>query len=83
MSSLLRVLIGGAVIGPLTGRRIGVLGVGAGPEHFEPMARRCLSGEIDIHIDRTFGLDEVPEALAHAGGGHAEGKVVVEVAPEL
>ncbi|MGZ5299372.1 MAG: zinc-binding dehydrogenase [Actinomycetota bacterium] len=28
-------------------------------------------------MDRTFGLDEVPEALAHVGEGRALGKVVV------
>ena len=33
-----------------------------------------------IHIDRTFPLDQVPEALAHVGEGHALGKVVVELA---
>jgi hypothetical protein len=31
----------------------------------------------DHRIDRTFGLDDVPEALAHVGEGHALGKVVV------
>ncbi len=78
MATLLRVLIGGSVIGPLVGRRVGVLAVKTGPEHFEPLARRCLAGEIDIHIDRTFGLDEVVEALRHVGEGRALGKVVVE-----
>jgi NADPH:quinone reductase-like Zn-dependent oxidoreductase len=32
---------------------------------------------VDIHIDRTFALDEVPAALAHVGEGRALGKVVV------
>jgi Cu+-exporting ATPase len=34
--------------------------------------------EVDVHIDRTFGLDDVPRALAHVGEGRALGKVVVE-----
>ena len=38
---------------------------------------RWLAGEVGIHIDRTFTLDELPVALAHVGEGHALGKVVV------
>jgi NADPH:quinone reductase-like Zn-dependent oxidoreductase len=38
-----------------------------------------VAGDLDIHIDRTFTLDEVPEALAHVGEGRALGKVVVSV----
>lgn len=77
--ALLRVVTAGAVLGRLTGRRIGLLVVKPGPTHFQPMADLCISGEIRIHIDRTFGLEEVPQALAHVGEGRALGKVVVEV----
>ena len=79
--ALLRVLTAGVVVGRLTGRRIGLLVVKPGPTYFQPMADLCLSGEIRIHIDRTFSLEEVPEALAHVGEGRALGKVVVEVRP--
>ena len=77
--SLLRVLTVGAVVGRSTGRRLGVLVVRQGPAHFEPLAERCIGGDVDIHIDRTFALDEVPLALAHVGAGLALGKVVVAV----
>jgi len=77
--TLLRVLTVGSVVGRLTRRRIGVLAVKEGPAHFEPLATRCLAGEVRIHIDRTFTLDEVPAALAHVGEGRALGKVVIEV----
>jgi NADPH:quinone reductase-like Zn-dependent oxidoreductase len=79
--TLLRVITAGAILGRLTGRRIGLLAVKLGPTHFQPMADLCVSGDIQIHIDRTFGLEEVPEALAHVGEGRALGKVVVEVRP--
>ncbi|WP_426514715.1 NAD(P)-dependent alcohol dehydrogenase [Dactylosporangium sp. McL0621] len=79
MSALLRVLTVGTVLGPLTRRRIGVLAVREGPAHFEPVTERCVAGELEIRIDRTFSLDEVPEALAHVGEGRALGKVVVLV----
>ena len=77
--ALLRVVTAGAVLGRLTGRRIGLLVVKPGPAHFQPMAELCVSGDIGIHIDRTFGLEEVPQALAHVGEGRALGKVVIEV----
>jgi len=75
--SVLRVLTIGAVAGRVTRRRLGVLAVKSGPAHFSPLAELCVAGDVNIHIDRTFGLDEVPDALAHVGEGHALGKVVV------
>ena len=75
--TLLRVLTIGWLVGRLTGRSLGVLVVKLGPDHFEPLAARCIAGDVQICIDRTFGLDQVPEALAHVGEGRALGKVVV------
>ncbi len=75
--ALLRVLTVGSVVGRATGRSIGVLVVKQGPAHFEPLADLCVAGEVGIHIDRTFALDEVAAALAHVGEGRALGKVVV------
>lgn len=77
--TLLRVVTVGAVAGRLTGRRIGVLAVKEGPEHFGPLAERCVAGDVRVHVERTFRLEEVPRALAHVGEGRALGKVVVEV----
>ena len=77
--ALLRVLLAGSVVGPLTRRRITVLGVKEGPAHFEPVAALCATGEVKTHIERTFALDDVPAALAHVGHGRALGKVVIEV----
>ena len=80
VSALLRVVTIGAILGRLTGRSLGLLMVKPGPTHFAPLAELCLSGDVRIHIDRRFGLDEVPQALARVGEGRALGKVVVEVA---
>jgi NADPH:quinone reductase-like Zn-dependent oxidoreductase len=77
--TLLEILTVGTVAARVTGRRMGVLGVSLGPKHFQPLAEHCLAGEVDIHIDRTFPLDEVPQALAFHGEGHALGKVVIDV----
>jgi NADPH:quinone reductase-like Zn-dependent oxidoreductase len=79
VGTLLRVLTVGPVIGRLTGRSIGVLSVKQGPDHFQPLADMCVAGRVKIHIDRTFGLDDVPAALARVGEGRALGKVVVGI----
>jgi len=75
--ALLRVLTVGWAVGRLTGRSVGVLVVQEGPAHFEPVADLCVTGEVRIHIDRTFPLEEVPAALARVGEGRALGKVVI------
>ncbi|RXZ70795.1 NAD(P)-dependent alcohol dehydrogenase [Agromyces albus] len=75
--ALLRVVTVGAAIGVLTGRRLGVLVARQGPKHFEPVAERCVAGDLRVHIDRVFPLEEVPQALTHVGEGRALGKVVV------
>jgi NADPH:quinone reductase-like Zn-dependent oxidoreductase len=77
--TLIRVVTVGAIAGRLTGRRIGMLAVREGPSHFKPLAALCIAGHVGIHIDRTFALEEVPEALRHVGEGRVLGKVVVEV----
>ena len=72
--TLLRVLTAGRLVGRLTGRAIGILAVKEGPAHFEPLAALCITGDVRIHIHRTFALDEVPAALAHVGEGRAPAK---------
>ena len=46
------------------------------PAHFEPVADLCVSGEVRIHIDGTFTLEELPAALARVGEGRALGKLL-------
>lgn len=76
--ALLRVITAGRLLGNLSDRRIALLVVRSGPAAFVPVAAQCVAGEIDIHIDRVFPLDEVAAALRHVGEGRALGKVVVE-----
>ncbi len=80
VSTLVPLTLAGLALRPLTDRRIGLLMVADGPERFTPMAERVLAGEVAVHIDRTVGLAEVPEALAAIGAGRAIGKIVVEPA---
>ena len=78
--TLLRIVTAGVVLGRLTGRRMGMLVVKPGPAHFGPLAELCVSGDVEIAIDRTFALDDVARALSYVGEGKALGKVVVGVA---
>jgi NADPH:quinone reductase-like Zn-dependent oxidoreductase len=75
--TLLAIMTVGSIIGRLTRRRMGVLVVPVGPMHFTPLTDLVVAGDIGISIDRTFGLDEAPEALRYVGEGLAHGKVVV------
>jgi NADPH:quinone reductase-like Zn-dependent oxidoreductase len=75
--NLLAIVTIGSIVGRLTGRRLGVLVVPQGPRHFTPLTDLVVAGDIGIHIDRRFGLEEVPEALRYVGEGRAHGKVVV------
>lgn len=77
--SLLRIVTVGAAIGLVSGRRLGVLIAREGPAHFEPVAERCVAGELRIHVDRTYPLPETARALGYLGAGRALGKVVVTV----
>lgn len=76
---LFRVMTVGFLAGRLTDRRIGLLVVREGPEHFAPLADRCSSGEVTARIDRVYTLDEVPEAITAVGAGQIRGKAVVEI----
>lgn len=78
--TLLPIVTIGAVVGRATRRRVGMLAVKQGPAHFEPLADLCLADDVQIHIDRTFSLDEVPQALTYVGEGRPLGKVVVVMA---
>lgn len=77
--AVLRVVTVGALVGLLTGRNLGLLVVKQGPAHYAALTERCVAGDVKIHIDRTFGLDDVPQALSYIGEGLAHGKVVIDV----
>jgi NADPH:quinone reductase-like Zn-dependent oxidoreductase len=79
--TLLPIVTIGALVGRATRRSVGMLAVKQGPTHFEPIAELCVADDVKIHIDRTFPLDEVPQALTYVGEGRPLGKVVVTIDP--
>jgi NADPH:quinone reductase-like Zn-dependent oxidoreductase len=46
------------------------------------VGRLAEAGRLSVHIDRSFPLSQVREALQYAGRGHVEGKVVLAVTPQ-
>ena len=51
-----------------------------GPVVTSPRSPICAcSGEVSIHIHRTYPLEQMADALADVGEGRALGKVVVEI----
>lgn len=76
---LIRMLTVGALVGLVSGTRLGVLAVPTGPARFEPLADLCASGEIQVPIDAEYELVRTREALEHQGNGRALGKVVVRI----
>lgn len=81
--TLFRLLTLGTLVGALTGRRLGILFVREGPDHFAPLADRIEAGDVRVCIDGVFPLEAVPEALIRHGEGRALGKVVIAVRPDL
>lgn len=77
LRAMLRILVGGAFAGRVSGRRITMLRVHEGPAAFGPILDRCAAREIDVHIGETFTLDQVPDALAAVGAGTVAGKAIV------
>ncbi|TPV96313.1 MAG: NAD(P)-dependent alcohol dehydrogenase [Myxococcales bacterium FL481] len=74
-------LLQAACVGPLLslvgGQRLGVLAVEPQPDDFARAARLTIDGTLRPHVERTFPLRGVAEALRRVGEGHACGKVVV------
>jgi NADPH:quinone reductase-like Zn-dependent oxidoreductase len=57
----------------------------AAPDKTEGMAALAeflAAGRLAPVIDRTFGLEQVPDAIRYLAAGHARGRVVIAVGRE-
>ncbi len=77
MPAQLSILGGGLVARRLTGRDLGILVVREGPSHFAPVMAMAAAGELEVHVARLAGLDEVPEVLGAVGRGEVAGTAVI------
>jgi len=48
-------------------------------QDFLDLAKMLESGKLTPVIDRTYPLNEVPEALRYIGKGHAQGKIIIKI----
>jgi NADPH:quinone reductase-like Zn-dependent oxidoreductase len=77
-----RALLSAVTVGRLLstgGRRIGVLMVRPNKEDLIRVGEMVADGTLSATIERTYPLDEVPDALRHLGEGRALGKLVIEI----
>ena len=49
------------------------------PEDLATLKELIEAGELVPVVDRTYSLSEAPEAVAHVGEGHAQGKTIIAV----
>ncbi len=50
------------------------------PEDLATLKELAEAGKLMPIVERTYPLTEAPEAVAHVGAGHAQGKTVITVA---
>jgi NADPH:quinone reductase-like Zn-dependent oxidoreductase len=64
---------------PFLPQRLGLFVSKVTTEDLEALAGMVEHGDVSPVIDRTYGLGDVPDAMAYVGEGHAKGKVVITV----
>jgi NADPH:quinone reductase-like Zn-dependent oxidoreductase len=70
----------GIPVGLLSGRKMGMLMWRVNDtKDLADLAAMLADGRVRPHIDRTYPLDEAPEAMAFIQSGDFEGKVVIIV----
>lgn len=74
---LLPAALAGLVYRP-GGRRLAILFVQPGLAALERLAELAVQGELHVPVERTYGLEELPEALRLLGAGGAVGRLVLE-----
>jgi NADPH:quinone reductase-like Zn-dependent oxidoreductase len=72
---LLRALL----LSPFVGQRLVGFVAGEGSDDLQVLTGLIEAGKVTPVIDRTYPLDQAPEALRYWGQGHARGKVVVTI----
>jgi NADPH:quinone reductase-like Zn-dependent oxidoreductase len=77
VATILQILLLGPWISMIESKKMRVLAVRPNLEDVDFMKELIEAGKVRPIIDRTYLLNEVPEAIAYVGEGHARGKVVI------
>ncbi len=81
VATLLQILLLGPWLRMTRNRKLRVLVVRRNREDLLHVTELCQTGKLVPAIDRTYRLNEVPEALRCLGEGHVKGKFVITVSP--
>jgi NADPH:quinone reductase-like Zn-dependent oxidoreductase len=68
-----------AALSPFVGQKLGFFVAKQRSEDLEELRKLLDTGAVKPVVDRTFPLEEVPEAITYLRAGHARGKIVVTV----
>lgn len=66
-----------AVLNPFVGQDLSILSTEISTADLEALADFIDDGTIQLVIDRTYTLQETPEAISYLETGHASAKVVI------
>jgi NADPH:quinone reductase-like Zn-dependent oxidoreductase len=80
--TIFQILLLGSRIRKKTGKSFRILMVPQNRKDLLAVADLCISGKIAPVIDRTYPLEQVPEAMRYIEAGRARGKIVITVARE-
>jgi NADPH:quinone reductase-like Zn-dependent oxidoreductase len=76
---LLPAMLHAALLSRLTDQKFTSFVTKSGKNDLPLLAELMETGKIKPVIDRTFSLDDVPEAVRYVAGKHARGKVVISI----
>lgn len=79
VATFLQFFLFGPWIRRRSGKHVRLLMVERNREDLATITELCTAGKIVPVIDKTYPLENVPEALSFLGEGHAKGKVVIRV----
>jgi NADPH:quinone reductase-like Zn-dependent oxidoreductase len=68
-----------AAVSPFIGQKLGFFVAKQRSRDLEELRDLLTTGAVRAVVDRTFPLDEVPQAISYLRGGHARGKVVITI----
>jgi NADPH:quinone reductase-like Zn-dependent oxidoreductase len=66
-----------AALSPFIGQKLGFFIAKQRSDDLEELRKLLEAGAVRAVVDRTFPLEEVPQAITYLRGGHARGKVVI------
>jgi NADPH:quinone reductase-like Zn-dependent oxidoreductase len=68
-----------AALSPFVGQKLGFFVAKQRSRDLEELRKLLEAGAVRAVVDRTFPLDEVPQAISYLRGGYARGKVVITI----